>query len=129
MTGSLTLINSTLNSQASDPDATWYFDGGNLALAGTADLVISDHIFVTSGTVSADTKQLEFADHFVLQDTEVMVSNGGRIVFDANGTNPEDHQLDVNSFSGVGRVELEGNLIQMGNALATSSVTGEGLWI
>ncbi len=129
MTGSLTLINSTLNSQASDPDATWYFDGGNLALAGTADLVISDHIFVTSGTVSADTKQLEFADHFVLQDTEVMVSNGGRIVFDANGTNPEDHQLDVNSFSGVGRVELEGNLIRMGNALATSSVTGEGLWI
>jgi hypothetical protein len=129
VTGTLTLINSTLNSQASDPDATWYFDGGNLALAGTADAVISDHIFVTSGTVSADTKQLEFADHFVLQDAEVMVSNGGRVVFDANGTNPADHQLDVNSFSGDGRVELEGNRIQMGNTLATSSVTGEGLWI
>lgn len=129
VTGTLTLVNSTLNSQASDPEATWFFDGGNLALAGTADVVISDHVFVTAGTVSADTKQLEFADHFVLQDAQVMVSNGGRIVFDANGTDPADHQLDVNSFSGDGRVELEGNRIQMGNTLATSSVTGEGLWI
>tara|TARA_E500000318_G_scaffold14854_3_gene14723 strand:- start:1823 stop:4780 length:2958 start_codon:yes stop_codon:yes gene_type:complete len=129
VTGSLTLINSTLNSQASDPDATWFFDGGDLALAGTSDLIVSDHVFVTSGTVSADTKQLEFSNHFVLQDAQIKVSNGGRVVFDANGTNTADHQLGVNLFSGEGRVELEGNFIDMGNTSATSSVTGEGLWI
>ncbi|MFG0300598.1 MAG: hypothetical protein ACF8K1_13455, partial [Phycisphaerales bacterium JB047] len=83
ITGTLNLNNASLGGFFNNPDATWYFDGGNLSYTGTQDAVISDKVFVTAGTVSADTKQMEFSEEFVFQDTEVVVSNGGRIVFDA----------------------------------------------
>ncbi|MHA7812514.1 MAG: GC-type dockerin domain-anchored protein [Phycisphaerales bacterium] len=129
ITGSLNLINSTLGSFSANPDATWYFDGGNLAYSGTQDAVISDKVFVTAGTVSADTKQMEFSEEFVFQDTEVVVSNGGRIVFDAGMPGLGGEFLGVNSFSGDGRIEIQGNAVDMGNTSSTTSVTGDGFWI
>lgn len=129
ITGSLNLINSTLGSFSANPDATWFFDGGNLAYSGTQDAVISDKVFVTAGTVSADTKQMEFVEEFVFQDTEVVVSNGGRIVFDAGMPGLGGEFLGVNSFSGDGRIEIQGNAVDMGNTSSTTSVTGDGFWI
>ena len=129
ITGTLTLNNATLSSPVDNPDATWYFDGGNLAYSGTADAVITDKVFVTGGTVSADTKQLEFSNDFVFQDAQVVVSNAGRIIFDASPNGPGGEELGVNTFSGDGRIELQGDVVNLGDTVSTSSVTGDGFWI
>lgn len=129
ITGTLTLNNSSFNSPLENPDASWYFDGGNLVYTGTLDSIISDKVFVTSGTVSVDTKQLEFANEFVFQDTQVSVSNGGRIVFDLTNSATSVEVLEVTSFTGDGRIDLQGDVITMGETVSTSSVTGDGFWI
>lgn len=129
ITGTFTLNNSSFNSPLENPDASWYFDGGNLVYTGTLDSIISDKVFVTSGTVSADTKQLEFANEFVFQDTQVSVSNGGRIVFDLANSTTSVEELEVTSFTGDGRIDLQGDVITMGETISTSSVTGDGFWI
>ncbi len=129
ITGTLTLNNASLSSPLDNPDATWYFDGGNLAYTGTLDSVISDKVYITSGMLSVDTKQLEFANEFVFQDTQVNVTNGGRIVFDLANSATSVEELEVNSFTGDGRIELEGDEITMGETISTSSVTGDGFWI
>ncbi len=129
ITGTLTLNNSSFNSPLENPDASWYFDGGNLVYTGTLDSIISDKVFVTSGTVSVDTKQLEFANEFVFQDTQVSVSNGGRIVFDLTNSATSVEVLEVTSFTGDGRIDLQGDVITMEEVISTSSVTGDGFWI